>query len=175
MAKDFSNVPDLSRGAGKTSGADTAKKLSAHVKNRLKSLQRKQEYKNEAKSLLTFPVSAQLTSQVLGASDYISIPKTILLNPLIPAHVKIIWAFIKTIPPVADGLRIIKPDIVAERMKVSRSTVQNYIQHLKNYNLLIRARKSAFKSAYYLLQPHRYDIKLDQQKYRKDTHSYEPY
>jgi len=172
MSTDFSNVPDLAQGVVKTDGA---KKLSAHIKKRLLALQKKAEYKNEVKSIFTFPVSAQITSSPLAPSEYISIPKTIALNPLIPAHVKIIWLYIKTIPPNNDGLRVIKPEIIAERMKLSPATIQNYIQHLKNYNLLIRAKRSAYKSAYYLLQPHRFDPKLDQQKYRKDTHSYEPY
>lgn len=172
MSTDFFNVPDLSQGVVE---ADKAKKLSAHIKKRLLKLQEQSEFRNQVKSIFTFPVSAQMTSSPLAPSEYISIPKTIALNPLIPAHVKVIWLYIKTIPPNSDGLRVIKPEQIAERMKLSRATVENYIQHLKNYNLLIRAKRSAYKSAYYLLQPHRFDPKLDQQRYRKDTHSYEPY
>lgn len=172
ISSDFSEVPDLSQGTVKVDGA---KKLSAHIKRRLLKLQKQAEYKNEVKSIFTFPVSAQITSSPLAPSEYISIPKTIALNPLIPAHVKVIWLYMKTIPPNSEGLRIIKPEIIADRMKLSRATVENYIQHLKNYNLLIRAKRSGYKSAYYLLQPHRFDPKLDQQRYRKDTHSYEPY
>lgn len=168
----FADIPDLSQGVVK---AEKSRELSAHIKKRLVTLQKRAEESKSIKSIFGFPVSAQITSQPLGRSEYISIPKTIALNPLIPAHVKIIWLYIKTIAPNSDGLRIIKPEIVAERMKLSRSTIENYLQHLKNYNLLIKAKNSAYKSAYYLLQPHKFDPKMDQQKYRKDTHSYEPY